>query len=400
MSRFSTLAHLNDSPIHGLTDISTAFFEVRGSTETTSIVPTSNPKMETTSIFEDSALEAANAGDNTSSMDAVSHLNLTIKHGKASYELAVATTSSIADLKERLEVLTEVPQGMQKLMFKGVLQDSCIVCESKLKDGCKVMMLGNKQSVVEKAIERPPDSEIGEVFDDFDLDFVPTMEDLERNSANQGKLAASIAKTHVQIVNEPREGKKLLVLDLDHCLLHFSSSSSSQVTPEQMKRPFMDEFLSECYVHYDLVIWSQTSWRWVEIKLTELGMLTHPQYKICFVLDKSAMFKISVRNPKPTRKHPEEYRDLSVKPLQLVWSKYARWSAANTVQVDDLQRNFSMNMQSGLRCRAYDRKVKGASADRELLEMAKYLLMIAAEETDFTTLDHNKWEDYVRKRAT
>jgi hypothetical protein len=51
------------------------------------------------------------------------------------------------------------------------------------------------------------------------------------------------------------------------------------------------------------------------------------------VLDKSAMFKMSVRNPKPTRKHPEEFRDLSVKPLQLVWSKFGRWSAANTVQV-------------------------------------------------------------------
>jgi hypothetical protein len=56
-------------------------------------------------------------------------------------------------------------------------------------------------------------------------------------------------------------------------------------------------------------------------------------------------------------------------------------------------------MQSGLRCRAYDRKAKVASADRELLEMAKYLLMIAPLD-DFTTLDHGSWEKYVSERAT
>jgi ubiquitin-like domain-containing CTD phosphatase 1 len=38
--------------------------------------------------------------------------------------------------------------------------------------------------------------------------------------------------------------------------------------------------------HYDLVVWSQTHWKWVEQKLTALGMLTHPGYKICFVLDR------------------------------------------------------------------------------------------------------------------
>ena len=46
-----------------------------------------------------------------------------------------------------------------------------------------------------------------------------------------------------------------------------------------LKRPGMDYFLTVAFRSYDIAIWSQTSWRWLEIKLTELGMLTHPEYR-------------------------------------------------------------------------------------------------------------------------
>jgi hypothetical protein len=47
-----------------------------------------------------------------------------------------------------------------------------------------------------------------------------------------------------------------------------------------LKRPFTDQFLASMYDHFDIVFWSQTSWRWLEIKLTELGVLTCPSYKV------------------------------------------------------------------------------------------------------------------------
>ena len=119
----------------------------------------------------------------------------------------------------------------------------------------------------------------------------------------------------------------------------------------------MHEFLQSTYVHFDLVIWSQTHWQWVEKKLMVLGMLSHPGYKICFVLDKEAMFKIGVVNPMRGRHEAEEFVKISVKPLQLVWNKLrdgeadaGTWGPHNTVQIDDLSRNFAMNPQSGLRC--------------------------------------------------
>ena len=34
------------------------------------------------------------------------------------------------------------------------------------------------------------------------------------------------------------------------------------------------------------------SWRWLEVKLTELGFLTSSRWKVGFVLDKTSMFKV------------------------------------------------------------------------------------------------------------
>jgi hypothetical protein len=84
----------------------------------------------------------------------------------------------------------------------------------------------------------------------------------------------------------------------------------------------------KCWPHYDFVIWSATSWKWLEIKLTELGMLTHPSYKICCVLDKSSMFRIvsEVNNEdnegsKSRKVDPTQVKH-SVKPLEILWNKF------------------------------------------------------------------------------
>ena len=36
--------------------------------------------------------------------------------------------------------------------------------------------------------------------------------------------------------------------------------------------------------------------KWIEVKMKELGVSTHTQYKLCFMLDSSAM--ISIHTPK------------------------------------------------------------------------------------------------------
>jgi ubiquitin-like domain-containing CTD phosphatase 1 len=163
-----------------------------------------------------------------------------------------------------------------------------------------------------------------------------------------------------------------------------------------MKRPYMDQFLTQCYVHWDLVVWSQTSWRWLETKLIELGMLSNPGYKFCFVLDKTSMFTVT-----STRRSTSKSVTHHVKPLQLIWSKFPdRWSSKNTVHIDDLGRNFALNLGSGIKITAFDRKKSKARRDVELLGLGAYLEQLATSKLDFDTVDFASWRDVVAGTKT
>lgn len=87
------------------------------------------------------------------------------------------------------------------------------------------------------------------------------------------------------------------MLDLDHTLLDFSSKqltengttamqigSSDDAVANKLKRPYMDEFLAWTYKYYDLVVWSQTSWRWLEVCFVScLIMFTYERPLICYL---------------------------------------------------------------------------------------------------------------------
>lgn len=134
----------------------------------------------------------------------------------------------------------------------------------------------------------------------------------------------------------------------------------------------------------DLVVWSQTSWRWLEVKLTELGLLAHPRFRFAFVLDKECMFKV-----KTFQKQKKELVEHYVKPLQLIWSLLGpQWNERNTVHVDDLSRNFVMNPRNGIPVKAfYIKEGSNPTSDRELFDLAKYLINIASQ-ADLSAPDH------------
>ena len=93
------------------------------------------------------------------------------------------------------------------------------------------------------------------------------------------------------------------------------------------------------YPYYDLAIWSQTHWKYIEIKVTQLGIVSNPNYKVCFILDKTSMYNVSL----------DKTISNKVKPLQLIWSRYPNlWSSFNTVHVDDIEKNFMLNKSSGI----------------------------------------------------
>lgn len=278
----------------------------------------------------------------------------------------LASTMTIGEVKDILCDKTRVLPKRQKLVgliaksggSKGVhdnLPLSELKSKGKAANKCQFefILMGTPE---EHIFVDPGDrDDLPEILDDFDLDFNAGSAEWLQHKANEDNLRKFTAETEFHIMNDPRPGRPLLVLDLDHTLLDFSSktllqNSTGDSAPGEglaatMKRPHMDSFLTQCYQYYDLVVWSQTSWRWLETKLIELGMVTHPGYKFCFVLDKTSMFTIesTKRNGSKVKHH--------VKPLKIIWSRFAgRWGSHNTVHIDDLSRNFALNLGSGLKC--------------------------------------------------
>jgi ubiquitin-like domain-containing CTD phosphatase 1 len=68
----------------------------------------------------------------------------------------------------------------------------------------------------------------------------------------------------------PRPNKKLLVMDLDYTLLDCKRWQDPSVSMIDFERPGLHKFLAAIYPYYDLAIWSQTHWRFLEAKLVEL----------------------------------------------------------------------------------------------------------------------------------
>lgn len=343
-------------------------------------------------------------------MEETTGVTLIAKWGKERIELvSLHPQTSIGQVKDLLTERTKVLPKRQKLIglstvSKKKVTDDVILSELKVKGGgssnAAIQHSFILMGTAEKDIFIDPSDRVDlpDVVDDFDLDFNAGSDEWIEHVAIDTNLKNFTESTAVHVMNEPRPNKPLMVLDLDHTLLDFSSkkiirgvaTTTAAADPTaQMKRPYMDEFLTEVYKHYDLVVWSQTSWRWLETKLTELGMLTNPGYKWCFVLDKTSMFAITSKKRDGTKvKH-------YVKPLQIIWTKFPdRWGRHNTVHLDDLSRNFALNLDNGLKVTAYYRKKGGATSgkrDVELVGLAQYLERLAVQVKDFSKVQFRYW---------
>ena len=347
------------------------------------------------------------------------------------YQLCLPLAATVGDVKTALFAQTNVRQDRQKLAgFRlakagGALDDSTPLSSLKLK--CKgekkphkFRMMGTAEAAIAASQAAAADAKRDVViFDDLELDYFPTQAELENDLAAQRMLGEKCASTQINIIHAPRPGKKLLVLDLDHTLLDFSSKHQGNMA--ELKRPGMDAFLATCYAHYDLVAWSQTHWKWIEIKLTELGMLTNPNYKICCILDRSAMFRVERQAGKKDdiasmaggslvqnagggggagakKRRRQKVVSHEVKPLAILWrsaaGQAAGWSEQNTVHIDDLARNFAMNPSCGLKCLKYYRKNDGAARDADELGKIGRFLVYLAGVADFRNVDFTRWRDH------
>ncbi|KAL7413364.1 HAD-like domain-containing protein [Mrakia frigida] len=298
------------------------------------------------------------------------------------FNLSVPDQDRVYDLKILIWSLTSVPIDRVKLIgltsSRNPPEENAVIASLNLKSGKKFMMLGTS---VENSFKDPTRLQQAEVVDDLDVDYTQAKIPPHLEPRNIRKIKETTAGMQLDLINPPRPGKKLLVLDLDYTIVDTKPLIDGSLPSSECARPALHEFLELVYPHYDLVIWSQTSWRWLESKLVELGMLGDESrnYKISFVVDRRPMFTIF------TEREGQPY-----KRLQLLWNKFPQFSAANTVHIDDLSRNFALNPREGLKIKAFKGAgTNAAAADRELVKLGAYLIRLAGL-GDFREMDHGK----------
>ena len=167
---------------------------------------------------------------------------------------------TVYDLKDELYKQTNVLPERQKILgLKTNNGDNAVndtlLSDLKFKSGTKFIMMGTKEETINEVNKKP--DEMPTVVDDFEIESEEVS--LQNREENLAKISKRVKEYKVKVFNEPRKGKKLLVLDIDYTL--FDHVSHAEKATELM-RPYLHEFLTQAYEHYDIVIWSATSYKW------------------------------------------------------------------------------------------------------------------------------------------
>ncbi|KAN0061731.1 hypothetical protein ACQY0O_005723 [Thecaphora frezii] len=309
-------------------------------------------------------------------------LSFSVKYAGSLLSVRLAEDDTVADLKAILCSLTDVPPESQKLLGltrgKPPADDELIGSiqfapaalkprpqpsgaqqqqqeeneETKVKLHVSFMLLGT----AEAHRFQDPQGKVTFAEDleqqlNEDIDYMHSKTDAKssvpphKDRKNLDKLEKTIRRfSNFSVMNEPRPGKRLLVLDLDYTIADTKRLLDPTSPASIAARPGLHDFLKAAYVDYDICVWSQTSWRWLEVKLIELGMIGQADFNVSFVLDRTPMFSITAPSGK---KH-------EVKPLELIWRRWPHiYGPHNTLHIDDLSRNFAMNPRNGLKIRPY-----------------------------------------------
>ncbi|PON46309.1 Ubiquitin domain containing protein [Parasponia andersonii] len=329
----------------------------------------------------------AGEGSTTTSSLSEEELTLIVKWSGKEYTVRVCGDDSVGELKRRICQLTNVLPKRQKLLYPKIgsklADDSVLLSYLPLKSSLKMTMIGTvEDEIIVDQVESP------EIVDDFELG-QDEAADIKDKEVNKQKLRRRIDQYKIELKNPCREGKKLLVLDIDYTLFDHRSTAEN---PVELMRPYLHEFLTAAFAEYDIMIWSATSMKWVELKMGQLGVLNNPNYKITALLDHLAMITVQ----------SDSRGIFDCKPLGLIWAHFPEfYSSKNTIMFDDLRRNFVMNPQNGLTIKPFKKAHSSRESDQELVKLTEYLLAIA-ELDDLSTLDHSNWqlfnEDSVKRR--
>ncbi|KAH9625551.1 hypothetical protein KSS87_023448 [Heliosperma pusillum] len=347
------------------------------------------------------------AAETAAAMAMEEEMTLTVKWSGKEYTVRVCGDDTVGELKRRICEATNVLPKRQKLLYPKIVgpklsDDSTLLSNLTLKSSVKMTMIGTvEDDIIVEAVDSP------EIVDDFELGLDEAV-DIKDKDVNKQKLRRRInqykdvsimfdclvrwkagmgpkgfgyGQFMIKVRNPCRSGKKLLVLDIDYTLFDHRSPAEN---PLELMRPYLHEFLTAAYAEYDIMIWSATSMKWVELKMAQLGVLDNPNYKITALLDHLAMITVQ----------SDSRGVFDCKPLGVIWGQFPEYySSKNTIMFDDLRRNFVMNPQNGLTIRPFRKAHANRESDQELVKLTQYLLSIAELE-DISIVDHRSWESY------
>ncbi|EFA84657.1 ubiquitin-like domain-containing CTD phosphatase 1 [Heterostelium album PN500] len=147
-------------------------------------------------------------------------VNICAKWSGKEYRVSVERSETIADLKRKLESLTNVLIKRQKILglSKGMLPpDETVIGTLNIPANHNIIMMGTPEANI--IVQLPVENE--NVFNDLEFDYIPDSDEISHLEKNQNKLVKYRAKAEISVINQPRTNKKLLVLDLDHTILDF-----------------------------------------------------------------------------------------------------------------------------------------------------------------------------------
>ncbi|TTC00280.1 Ubiquitin-like domain-containing CTD phosphatase 1 [Bagarius yarrelli] len=175
-------------------------------------------------------------------------VSVIIKWGGQEYNISALTEDdTVLDLKQSIKSLTGVLPERQKLLGLKIrgkpADDGMKLGLLKLKPNTKIMMMGSREESLEDVLAPPPESD--DVINDFDIE--EEVIEVENREENLAKIARRVKDYKVEELNAPREGKRLLVLDVDYTLFDHKSFAE---TGQELMRPFLHEFLRSAYEDY------------------------------------------------------------------------------------------------------------------------------------------------------
>ena len=133
-------------------------------------------------------------------------------------------------------------------MFKSIFlliigkppADDTLLINLNLKNGAKIMMMGSSEQAIKDVSVVVNDPS---VINDLDEEIAQQLS-TEYREEYLNKVDSRVKSYEIKMLHEPREGKKLLVLDIDYTLFDHKSTAE---TGRELMRPYLHEFLATAY---------------------------------------------------------------------------------------------------------------------------------------------------------